>query len=118
MKKIILFIFVFSVTKLTFCQWTNLTSGTNQYLTSIQFVNDSIGYCSSENGLLLKTTNEGLNWNIAGNFLGQKALFIDADTGFSYYAYDLFLPSYDIFKSTDGGTSWTSKLSSEAGFFS
>ena len=87
-------------------QWTALTSGLNSTFNSVNFVNDSVGfvagYSSSPDGIILKTTNGGINWDTSFfdiNKYFYSVFFTDNDTG--------YLNSSDqIFKTTDGGMNW------------
>lgn len=103
MRNILFLICFLSIPIFSFCQWTPLNSTTNQYLVSIQFVNDSTGYCSTENGDIYKSTNGDNNWSLVGNCNSQRIQFVNADTGFAYGV-------NDVFKSTNGGATWVSKF--------
>lgn len=104
MKKIIIsLVTLFILNNSVSAQWSNLTSGTNEFLFSITFPTVDTGYTISETGVLRKTTNYGNNWNSLGTFNGGQVLFSDAQTGFIF-------GSNEILKSSNGGVSWTNKL--------
>lgn len=111
MKTIVFSICFLGMTFCSFSQWNSQISGTNQLLTSIQFLDADTGYCSAQSGLLLKTTNGGTNWNtVCPNIGGERFFFINADTGFAYFG-------QDIMKTSNGGLSWTSKIHSTSSSF-
>lgn len=67
MKKII-FIFFIILTLFQFAeaQWIQQNSGTNQNLYDIEFINDKTGWAVGDAGVVIKTTDGGMNWiNIA-----------------------------------------------------
>ncbi len=43
-------------------EWSVLYDDTNKYLNSVDFINENIGYAVGNNGLILKTTDGGKNW--------------------------------------------------------
>jgi photosystem II stability/assembly factor-like uncharacterized protein len=111
MKKQLLILFTFiSILTLISCkkeeilypQWSILQSGIDKEITSIYFINNTTGFAVSW-GIILKTTNGGLNWqNIdcptstglnSIFFLNEKYGFISGHNG-------------SIIKTTDGGNSW------------
>jgi photosystem II stability/assembly factor-like uncharacterized protein len=84
--------------------WVAQTSGTNQNLRHVQFVNAQNGYAVGAAGTVLKTTNGGTNWTSvspAGNsgalFIG--CYFLDANVGFVG-------GDVGVYKTTNGGTNW------------
>lgn len=80
----------------------------NQF-TSIQFLNDTLGYISCTGGKIMKTTNGGNNWNVfsaLGISDGFNSLFFtSSETGF------VVGDGSTIVKTTDGGISWDAELS-------
>ena len=85
------------------------------YLTSIQFVNLSTGYCvggivSPARGIVKKTTNGGLKWSTISMLLAVPLLdvkFVNKDTGW-VASDDIF--DGGVFKTTDGGFNWQNQL--------
>lgn len=78
--------------------WYPLQSGTVNVLNAISFVNVSTGYMAG-NGLVLKTTNGGINWLvITNNFGGTSIHFVDQNIG--------FVCDGTIYKTTNGGVNW------------
>ena len=58
-------------------QWYTQQSGTALALYDIEFINRNTGWCSG-NGVILMTTNGGLNWN---NKLNDAPLKCNASSG-------------------------------------
>lgn len=62
-------ILIFLISKEGKCQfgpppgWFNQTSSVSEILMSVNFVNNTTGWIVGYNGVILKTTNGGLNWN-------------------------------------------------------
>jgi len=67
----------------------------------------SQGWIAGYHGLVFKTTNHGQGWNLNANFYGTEFKlardvdFVDAQNGF------VSANDGDMFKTTDGGTNWT-----------
>jgi photosystem II stability/assembly factor-like uncharacterized protein len=95
--------------------WSGVSIPTTDYVADIWFVNSMIGYASAHSGQILKTTNGGSNWiNIAPSSQAWgEVQFIDEDNGW-------VLSDYDLYKTCDGGNSWSSILhntSNHLGYF-
>jgi photosystem II stability/assembly factor-like uncharacterized protein len=77
--------------------------------TSIQFINDSLGFISCTGGKIMKTTNGGNNWNVIsvlGISDGFNSLFFTSpEIGFAVG------DGSTIVKTTDGGLNWEAELS-------
>lgn len=88
--------------------WTQLNSGVTRALLSVFFTDIQTGYAVGGN-LLLKTTDGGNTW--ASGAIGgatdifNSIYFINTDTG--YVAGSNTNSEARIFKTTDGGASWT-----------
>jgi photosystem II stability/assembly factor-like uncharacterized protein len=102
--------------------WSNLVSGTTNYLLDIYFDNFNIGWMVGGNWityqtLILKTTNGGINWisqvDSSGPLL-YDLFFLDSLTGWAVGDYSLIL------KTTNGGSNWVKQYegSWEPGFLS
>ncbi len=77
-------------------------------LKSVKFINNSTGFCIGNNGILVKTTNSGVNWvtqNLGLNYSFNSICFTNANIG--YIAGNNGI----IFKSTDLGNSWFQLIS-------
>lgn len=76
------------------------------YIGSILFINDSTGFISSQDSLILKTTNYGENWfgiNVhpVAPFTGfSSVMFKNENTG-------ICVSEYGSYRTTNGGTNWT-----------
>jgi len=89
----------------------------NYYYNSFIFISNKTGFCffneSSSLKKLLKTTNDGLNWNpvfISDSININNIKFINSTTGFAAgFKYSSFSQYRTvILKTTNGGTSWDS----------
>lgn len=81
--------------------WQNpLPQGNN--LNTVYFMNDDTGFVAGLNGVMLKTTNGGEDWNCqnltSGGFM--SLYFLDENLGYGVGVYGT------IFKTIDGGVSW------------
>jgi photosystem II stability/assembly factor-like uncharacterized protein len=85
-------------------QWTELTSGTLNYLYDVHFPVIDTGYVVGGYGTILKTTNGGTSWtsiNIGVTHDIRTAHFFDSKTGIIAGDSSVFM------KTTDGGLNWT-----------
>jgi photosystem II stability/assembly factor-like uncharacterized protein len=87
-----------------FSQWQAMNSGTTHNIVDICFPTDSIGYAITTNGEVLKTTDQGNNWNIlvtlSGNYTSICALGSDT----------IFVGGNNIYRSDDAGSSWNNLI--------
>lgn len=84
------------------CQWVQQSTGTTANLYCIKFINRYTGWACGE-GMLLKTTNSGTNWNIVilpVNKPLQRVFPLDSN---NVYVVGMF---ETIIKTTDGGANW------------
>jgi photosystem II stability/assembly factor-like uncharacterized protein len=82
--------------------WVQQNTGTIVSVYDISFVNTNTGYAGCSSGLVLKTTNSGVNWIhlITGfTFTINKVKFFDADFGVA--------GGEKIIKTTNGGQNWS-----------
>ncbi|MCB0727536.1 MAG: T9SS type A sorting domain-containing protein [Ignavibacteriae bacterium] len=105
MKYLSIFVIIIIFANKVFSQsgWIQLNSGETSELNCVRFVNSNIGWCAGNNGLVLKTTNSGLNWfpqNSSTNLNLISIYFTSNTTG--YIAGD----TGTIIKTTNGGDSW------------
>ena len=103
MKKITLIVSTLFLTYSMYAQWTPLTSGTTQHLTSTCFVNDTTGWVYGDIGTILKTTNGTTFTPQSSGYTGlfYSIWFIDANTGF------VVGDASTIKKTINGGATWT-----------
>jgi photosystem II stability/assembly factor-like uncharacterized protein len=90
--------------------WTQIPSGTNTKLTDIDFVNNQKGYITGEYDFsnyqttFLTSDNGGETWTSSISIPGLSDIyqmaFANENTGY-------VSGSSDLFKTTDGGTTWT-----------
>jgi len=114
----LLFALLLSNTTFTQEGWIKQTSGTICNLYSVYFVDENtgcaVGVCPG-GGVILITTDSGLNWVANSNTRLFSVQLIDENTGWAvggdYYG-------GDIIKTTDGGLNWGSQLFLENDFFS
>ena len=87
-------------------QWTPQVSGTSKNLYSMDFINHNTGFCVGSEGVILKTTNGGINWatlpcSIVANFNYVKM-----------FGYNNIIISVNdtniLLKSTNSGNNWSS----------
>lgn len=70
---------------------------------AVDFVNEYVGYLCGEDGLIMKTTDGGLNWVVQNSWVTSRLYdikFLNADSGLAVGASGLVL------KTTDGGNNW------------
>ena len=88
--------------------WNNISSGFEDFLSDIKFVNPNTGFIASSGGKIFKTTNSGNNWQ---GFIVDNAFyyslncldFINENTGFAG------INMARIAKTTNGGINWQVK---------
>jgi len=85
-------------------QWIQQSTGTTADLSGISFLNENTGYVCGL-GVILKTTNGGLNWiNVNTISLDKPFTKIQAIDENIVYCVGSF---YTIIKSTNGGVNWS-----------
>lgn len=92
-------------------QWTEISSGTDKKLNTIDFPSPTIGYIGGNDSLLLKSIDGGKTWN-AINYTGvtfypgedhiRKLKFVSELVGFMTVG-----PYSGAYKTTDGGVTWS-----------
>lgn len=91
--------------------WYQVSSGTTQNLYDCQFINSNTGYVvggqNAISGIILKTTNGGLNWQsiLTLSYSLRGIFFVDSLIGFSSPF------GGPIKKTTNGGISWLDQTS-------
>ncbi|MBW7873744.1 MAG: T9SS type A sorting domain-containing protein [Ignavibacteria bacterium] len=95
--------------------WRLLYSNRQITLYSVSFPSSSVGYAAGSGGTILKTTNSGLNWEPTTSSPSSldltKVQFISETVGFV----NVKLKG-KIFKTTNGGNSWSLFAESSSGF--
>jgi photosystem II stability/assembly factor-like uncharacterized protein len=102
----------------SYCQtgWYQVNSGTTEQLKSIFFLNDNTGFTTGTSGVVLKTTNGGLQWtNVVLTtdtlMTMRNVYFKDQLTGYilaNYYPLPNPKDSFytRVFKTTNAGNNW------------
>jgi photosystem II stability/assembly factor-like uncharacterized protein len=84
--------------------WTENSLGEDAQLTTIQFLNNEVGYAGGEFGIFLKTEDGGVTWNniesVPGDFYPQDSFFRNENEGWVVGL------SGGVFYTSDGGMSW------------
>lgn len=117
--KILIFLLTFlnsgKFTGSCYAQWQIQTSGTNEHLYSICFTgtNNQTGYAVGHNGLVIKTTNLGVNWshlNIPTLWNYHSVYFTNPENG--------WIVGFEVFRTSNGGQDWTKVITNPeiAGF--
>ncbi|HPO63783.1 MAG TPA: YCF48-related protein, partial [Candidatus Kapabacteria bacterium] len=107
MKNLINFIIIFLLSGISIYSqqgWEQKSSGTADYLYSIDFANENFGFICGANGTILKTTDAGDNWvaALSGTENSLYSLeFINENLGFAVGAFGTAL------KTIDGGLNWS-----------
>ncbi len=115
MKKIILLFIIIQISNhFAEAQWVMQNSGTSSFLRDVEFLNRNTGWAVGDGGVILKTTNGGINWlNITNPAVGKPLFSIHLVDSNICYVVGWF---ETIIKSTDGGTSWIVIRNNEWGF--
>ena len=101
--------------------WTVLSSGTTEGLYGIFATSANEVHTAGNNGIVLKSTDQGTTWNTQYNGTCNFRTIFFTNTADGYIAGGLPIPTYlsYIYKTTDGGTSWTlQENSSPSGLYS
>ncbi len=99
-------------------EWIKLNTDFTDQLLSLDFVDVSTGFAGGTDQLLKKTTDAGQTWNdlilpSAPNYYIYDIDFINASTG---YVLGFFLFESRIWKTTDGGSSWSTQTTGGANY--
>jgi photosystem II stability/assembly factor-like uncharacterized protein len=99
------FIILTSFNGLIFSQWFTLSSGTSSNLKSVFFHNSLTGYVSGSSGMMLKTSNGGVNWNTLQTGITDdinSVYFVNFTTGYAS------ANTGKIIYTSNGGNNWVS----------
>lgn len=98
-------VFIFLLfSQISYAQWYIQPSGVTTVLNDMEFINSTTGWVCGENGVILKTTNGGINWISQPNEAVGKPLFgIHPVNENVVYCAGWF---ETILKTTNGGTNW------------
>ncbi len=85
-------------------QWVQQYTGVNSVLRDMEFINSTTGWVCGDNGVILKTTNGGVNWiQQPTEAVGKYLLGIHPVNENVVYCAGYF---ETILKTTNGGTNW------------
>lgn len=92
----------------TSSQWVQATSGTTNFLTSVQSITGTINYAAGFSGTVLKSTNSGQTWQTltspsANNI--NKIFFPPMGTATTGW-----VATTGVYKSTNGGVNWVQQI--------
>lgn len=80
---------------------------TKEHLNSVYFTNQFTGFACGDKGILISSTNGGINWlvsNLGTNYSLKDIQFVNNQTGF-IGGWDV-IPNGIIFRTSNGGGSW------------
>ncbi|HMR41214.1 MAG TPA: YCF48-related protein [Ignavibacteria bacterium] len=104
--------------------WVNQSGGTSVNLFSVCFINDQTGWISGDSGVILNTTDSGVNWvrqNSGTTYPLLNIMFADDNTIWASGGYDdnnpLCSHYYVLLKSTNGGVNWVTITVGVDGFY-
>jgi photosystem II stability/assembly factor-like uncharacterized protein len=101
---------------LDFLEVNNYPIGTDQYLNSVYFQSENLGFITSWQGSIFKTSDGGKNWKIveSSNKLPLNAIaFINENTGFAVGGLNscggtgCVVPGYLMLRTDDAGETWS-----------
>jgi len=102
--------------------WFSQNSGTSEKLNDVFFINNLTGWAVGDTGIIVKTTNGGINWFQQYNPNDKELLavrFINESTGWAvggqFYYNPMNCDYMVIIKTTNGGTNWYVQLFSGSG---
>ncbi|MCC6866266.1 MAG: T9SS type A sorting domain-containing protein [Ignavibacteria bacterium] len=89
--------------------WFQQSSSTNKSLKSVSFLNDNTGFAAGSGGVILKTTNSGINWiNIYSVVIYdvRTVYFINISTGWAYIKGNISDSTF-VIKTINSGLNWS-----------
>jgi photosystem II stability/assembly factor-like uncharacterized protein len=122
MKKVFVLLFALIAIKSANAQWFTLNLGTNAFLNSVYFTDENTGFAAggfnnSPDGVILKTTDGGINWTVQNFGYSIKSVYFPNDnTGFATgEIWDEYgCPQVIVLKTTDGGENWISQYTTDS----
>jgi len=112
MKKYFFLIVIFLISGILYTQeyWLNQNRPTTLTIHKASFIDSSTGWISGDSGLIMRTTNSGLNW------IQQNSKIITPITNIYFFnkrlgwafSWKIYAPPYGtwILKTTNGGINW------------
>jgi photosystem II stability/assembly factor-like uncharacterized protein len=89
--------------------WLSQNSGVNAQLYKCTFVDTATGWAAGDEGVIVKTSNGGLNWiqqNSPVDFFIYSIYFLNERLGWGL-ANDNFVSGTAVLSTTNGGTNWS-----------
>jgi photosystem II stability/assembly factor-like uncharacterized protein len=119
---VILLLIVFQNFSLAQGTWERLNSPTNEYLSSVFFVDSSFGWAAGFSGTIINTTNGGNDWELQDSKTENNIFdifFFNRNLGWavSWEVFNYPFGTY-VLKTTDGGLNWNSSNFPEENIFS
>lgn len=122
MRVIIIFLSIFTVLAPIHAQttWTQIPSGTDKDLNSIQFVDDQVGFIAGDS-VLLKTADGGATWSYLmmdslPHNINQTLDILDMHWFNENHGFIMAGPWGGFFQTTDGGLDWEYTGTANSGF--
>lgn len=109
--RIILYIILLSASSAVFSQdyWVRQQTPTNKWLNRCSFTDSLNGWAAGEDGVIIHTTNGGINWvmqNSPVKFFIYDIYFLNNRLGWGL-ANDNFANGTAVISTTDGGNNWS-----------
>jgi len=119
---VILLLVVYQKISLAQGTWERLNSPTEEYLSSVCFVNSSYGWAAGYSGTIIHTSNGGDDWIIQDSKTENNILdifFLNRNLGWAvtWEVFNYPFGTY-VLKTTDGGLNWNSTNFPEENIFS
>ncbi|MEO8513476.1 MAG: T9SS type A sorting domain-containing protein [Ignavibacteria bacterium] len=114
LNRILIIIFTISLfNNITTSQWVTTTSGTTNFLNSVQSINAVTNYAAGFTGTVLKSTNSGQTWSaltspVIANI--NKVYFPPTGTATTGWVGS----ASGVYKTTNGGVNWVQQIGSGA----
>lgn len=93
----------------------NLSNPEFQWINTVSFINENIGYCTASQGGLHRTTNGGTTWEFITNDYGigfysrSQLLFLTEEIGY-YLGWEKLFNGGKIMRSDDSGNTWQDQI--------
>jgi len=111
MKKYIIIITIILSTNLLYAQWVQLEQFTDNTLLSVFFIDADTGYAAGDNGIIAKTNDGGMNWEVqtVGEDMDVFSLYFpNNSTGYALGRIGHMVHDPCVFlKTVDGGMNWS-----------
>ena len=112
MKSLLIIVIVILLGDSSYAQWVEQTSGITKNLKSISSPDNDNCWASGDSGVVIRTTNGGLNWqNVGGGSLGTYPLhnIFAVDANIAMVSLSIGTNAL-VFRTTNGGTNWVQQI--------